>query len=1157
MPAPSSPVIRPRGPLAAAAVTAIVVIVVTAVRYALDPVLGESYPYILFIFPALFAADRGGWRAGTTALLVGLLVANVLFAAPRMSVRVEAPENQVGLVIYLAVGGAGVYLADGRRAAHTQAVAAGGAAAAEAAARRQTEQTLHKQQVRLLDHAYDPVLTWEPGGAITFWNAGAERLYGYAPDEAVGRASHDLLRTEFPDGRAACEAALRRAGHWEGELRHRTKDGRWVVVDSRMAVTQQDGGPPVVLEANRDVTDRRQGEEARGRLAAIVESSDDAILSKTLDGVIRTWNAGAERLFGYTADEAVGRPVTLLIPPDRLGEEEEILARLRRGDRVDHFETVRVAKGGRRLDVSLTISPLRDRRGAVVGASKIVRDVTARKQADAALRAATAAAGHALARLRAVFDAAADGLVLADGAGNLLEWNPAALRLHGYDRAEAVARSVEDFAATFELSTPDGPPLPVDEWPLPRLLRDERLADYELRVRRTDTGGEWFISYSGTALRGPDGAVELAVLTLHDVTARRRAEAALRQSEERLRLAREAGRVGIFDWDAATGRSVWTAEQEAVYGLPPGGFCGTHEDWARRVHPDDRGWVLAELDRAAADRREVNEVEYRIVRPDGEARWVVNRGRLEYTPGGRLRRLIGTTLDVTDRKRAEADLRLRDRAIGAASQGILITDPNRPDNPIIYASPGFVRLTGYAEAEVVGRNCRFLQGAGTDPHAVAAVRAAVAAGRACSVELLNYRKDGTPFWNALSVTPVHDDAGALTHFVGVQVDVTGRRQREDQYRHAQKMEAVGRLAGGIAHDFNNLLTVINGFSEVVLDGLGPAAPARDALEMVREAGERAAVLTRQLLAFSRKQVLQPTSLDLTALLAGMERLIARLIGADVAVAVRPGPGLWRVRADAGQVEQVVMNLVVNARDAMPAGGRLAVETENVTLDAGYAAAHPEARAGEFVRLAVTDTGCGMDAATRARVFEPFFTTKGERGTGLGLATVFGIVKQSGGHVEVYSEVGIGTVFKVYLPRDREPAAAGRSGVRPPPAARGRETVLLAEDEDGVRGLARLVLERAGYTVLEAPDGGAALALGGGHAGPIHLLVTDVVMPGMGGRELAGRLTTLRPGIGVLFLSGYTDDTVVRHGVLEEDVAFLQKPFSPAALAQKVREVLDR
>jgi two-component system cell cycle sensor histidine kinase/response regulator CckA len=379
---------------------------------------------------------------------------------------------------------------------------------------------------------------------------------------------------------------------------------------------------------------------------------------------------------------------------------------------------------------------------------------------------------------------------------------------------------------------------------------------------------------------------------------------------------------------------------------------------------------------------------------------------------------------------------------------------------------------------------------------------------------------------------------------------------EQQFLQSQKLEAVGRLAGGIAHDFNNLLSVILGYCELLADDPRvEASVGVDIMEIAR-AGRRASDLTRQLLAFSRQQVLAPAVVELNEVLAGVGPMLVRLLGEDVELRLVPRSGLGKVLVDPGQLEQVILNLVVNARDAMPQGGTLTLETDDVELDAAYAAEHPEATPGPHVMLAVTDTGTGMDAATRAQIFEPFFTTKEKgKGTGLGLSTVFGIVRQSGGTVWVYSEPGRGTTFKIYLPRTQEVLA---TSVAPPPdpSPRGSETVLLAEDDAPLRLLVRTALARLGYQVLEAESADEALLLCARFSGPIHLLLTDVVMPKVGGRELAERLAALRPETRVLFMSGYTDDTVVRHGVLAAGIAFLQKPVTPQSLARKVREVLD-
>jgi signal transduction histidine kinase/CheY-like chemotaxis protein len=400
-----------------------------------------------------------------------------------------------------------------------------------------------------------------------------------------------------------------------------------------------------------------------------------------------------------------------------------------------------------------------------------------------------------------------------------------------------------------------------------------------------------------------------------------------------------------------------------------------------------------------------------------------------------------------------------------------------------------------------------------------------------------------------------DAQGKVIGLIGIARDVTEMKRLEEQFRQAQKMEAVGRLAGGVAHDFNNLLGIIIGYGDIVSRRMVSDDPLRLKMEQILKAAARAAALTRQLLAFSRQQVLQPKILDLNVVVSEIEDMLRRLIGEDVVLVTMPGPGLRSVEGDQGQLQQVIMNLAVNARDAMPNGGKLRVETCNVDVDEAYAARYPPMRPGPYVMLVITDTGSGMDANVQARIFEPFFTTKElGRGTGLGLSTVYGIVQQSGGHIYVDSEVGVGTSFRIYLPR-----AAGvplqRAEGKPPSLVGGSETVLLAEDESHLRELVREILEGSGYRVLIARDGTEALEIASGHAGPIHLMVTDVIMPGVSGREAADAIRQTRPEMKVLYVSGYTDDAILRHGVLGS-AAFLEKPFARDRLLREVRELLN-
>jgi PAS domain S-box-containing protein len=512
--------------------------------------------------------------------------------------------------------------------------------------------------------------------------------------------------------------------------------------------------------------------------------------------------------------------------------------------------------------------------------------------------------------------------------------------------------------------------------------------------------------------------------------------------------------------------------------------------------------------------------------------------------------------EIAERKRTEETLRLRDRAIQAVSQGILITDPKQPDNPIIYASSGFERMTGYQSEAVLGKNCRFLQGKDTNKETIGMLRQAIAAGRACAVEILNYRKDGTPFWNALSLNPVQDDKGELAYFVGVQSDVTERKNLEAQLRQSQKMDAVGRLAGGVAHDFNNLLTIISGYSELLLTRSDVSQNIRESVKVIKEAGDQAAGLTRQLLGFSRQTMLQPKVLDMNTVIADTGKMLRRLIGEDILFTTVLDPNLSLVRVDPGHLDQILMNMAVNARDAMPKGGKLTIETANVLLSEDYAASHIDCKPGHHVMLAMTDTGCGMAGDVLAHIFEPFFTTKDVgKGTGLGLAMVFSIVQQSGGCIHVYSEPEHGTTFKIYLPAVSEQVTTKKNS----PAnlqVKGTETILLVEDEEAVRSMALVSLQMHGYTVLTATDGEDALRLVKEHSESLDLVLTDVVMPKVSGPELAGTLRAEFPHVKVLFMSGYTDDAVVRHGLLEADAPFIQKPYTPLALAQKVRQVLD-
>jgi PAS domain S-box-containing protein len=487
------------------------------------------------------------------------------------------------------------------------------------------------------------------------------------------------------------------------------------------------------------------------------------------------------------------------------------------------------------------------------------------------------------------------------------------------------------------------------------------------------------------------------------------------------------------------------------------------------------------------------------------------------------------------------------------AESVVITDSQ---GQILYVNPAFEQLTGYNRAEVLGRNPRLLK-SGRQPQAFYQdLWQAISTGRVWQGQFLNKKKDGSFFTEEATITPIRDGQGQVVNYVAVKRDVTRELQLEEQYHQSQKMEAIGLLAGGVAHDFNNLLTAINGFAELMQLKLAPDSPGQELAGKILKAGQRAADLVRQLLAFSRKQIIEPKTVDLNALLSDVEKIMGRIIGEHIQLETILVPDLGFIRSDPNQLEQIILNLAVNARDAMPDGGHLTIETANVVLDADDMAKHFEVEPGEYVMLTVSDSGMGMSEAVKARIFEPFFTTKEMgKGTGLGLATVFGIVKQNRGYIWVYSEEGQGTTFKIYLPRvDRADRWLPRSR-RADPLPRGSETILLVEDEPAVRELAAEMLRGQGYQVLEANDGLEALELVGRLNGTLSLLVTDVIMPRMNGKELADRIAETHQNLKTLFISGYTDEMIARHGVLEAGVEFIQKPFSTASLANKVHQLL--
>jgi two-component system cell cycle sensor histidine kinase/response regulator CckA len=877
----------------------------------------------------------------------------------------------------------------------------------------------------------------------------------------------------------------------------------------------------------------------------LLDSTAEGIYGLDLEGNFTFCNAAALAMLGYAdRGELLGRNAHALIHHTRGdGEaypmEESGVFRAIREDRGSHTEDGLFWRAdGTSFPTEFWSYPVR-KDGTLVGAVVTFVDITERKRSQEALQASEK-------RFRSLVENSRDIVAIVEGDGTIRYVNPSVEAALGVRPEDFVGKNA------FLLVPPEDVPL-LKSRMAERTGSDAPVTPISFRLRHRD--GSWRDFEAAGSRRAADEEHGGIVLTFRDVTGRLRSEAALRESEARQRAVYDTaldalitmdheGRV--VEFNPAAERMFQYSRDEAV-GQPladliiPPSLRENHRRGLARYNSSGEAPLLGKRIEVTAMRGDGTEfpAELAITR-------IGQEGPAFFT--GQLR-------DLTEQKRVQTEMgrseeRFR-RLFDSNTIGIAIADLA---GNTVEANDAYLGMLGVTREELLAGSVRWNEMTpeehrGRDQVAVEELQRT---GIATPWEKEFLRRDGTRVPVLIGVAMLKASEGSVLAYV---VDLTERRRLESQFLQAQKMEAVGQLAGGVAHDFNNLLTVILGYADLLAAKLGPGSHEREELGEIRTAAERAAALTRQLLAFSRRQVLERKVLDVSDLIAHTEKMLRRLIGEDVELVTVLSPALRRVSADAGQLEQVIMNFAVNARDAMPRGGKLTIETANVALDDTYARRHATVRPGNYVMIAVSDTGVGMSDETLAHMFEPFFTTKERgRGTGLGLATVYGIVKQSGGSVWVYSEVGKGTTFKIYLPVVEEDVEVEPIPAEPASLA-GSETVLLVEDEKSVRALSRSILERYGYTVLEAGSGKEGLEVAHDYSLPIHLVLTDVVMPEMGGTDLASQLETLRPGVRVLYMSGYTDEAIFRHGLLKKGRSFLQKPFTPETLARKVREAL--
>ncbi len=896
-----------------------------------------------------------------------------------------------------------------------------------------------------------------------------------------------------------------------------------------------------VAELELSASTQRPIQEAlrasENRYRRLFESARDGIFILDADtGAITAVNPFLTHLLGYSEQELLGQKLWEIGPFKDKKASEIAFHELQTHEYIRYDDLPLETKDGRMIAVEFVSNVYVEDRKKVIQCN--VRDVTERKQIDKALRTSAE-------EFRSLAEAMPQIVWITRPDGWNVYFNQQWMDYTGLTLEESLGHG---WNTPFH---PEDQQRAWDAWQ--RATTTASIYSIESRLRRADGVYRWWL-VRGVPVKDASGHILKWFGTCTDIHDLKVADLARAQHEEELEESQRIARIGSWEWTPATGVIRWSEGMNHLLARDRGVAAPTFEALEQFYTPESwqrlgAGIALTLKTGASYD------LVLEMIRPDGATCWTTTRGEVVHGADGAVVKLRGTVHDITERRRVEESLRLQSAALHAAADAIVITDHT---GTIEWINPGFTQLSGYTSDEAVGKHHRDLVNSGKQDKAFFKdLWDTILAGRTWRGEVINRRKDGRLYTQDQSITPITDASGVLTHFIAIQQDITERLQLEAQFRQAQKMESVGQLTSGIAHDFNNLLTVINGMSDLVLQQISKDDPLRADVDEIRRAGERAAALTRQLLAFSRQQILEPRVLSVGTVVAGMETLLGRLLGEDIDLVVVSTSDSWHVRADAGQLEQVITNLAVNARDAMPSGGNLTIEVQNATIDEASVHQHGEAvPPGRYVRLTLSDSGAGMDKATRERIFEPFFTTKGPgKGTGLGLSTAFGIVKQSQGFIGVYSEVGHGTSFRIYLPAVT--AIAGTNEPVPPvtPSVC-TETILVVEDNAGLRALAGRVLIPAGYDVLVAATGEEALRLLAHYEATVHLLLSDVALPGMSGRLLAEELAQVRPGMKVLYMSGYTSDTIVRHGVLEARMSFLDKPFTAAALLRKVRDRLD-
>ena len=1006
----------------------------------------------------------------------------------------------------------------------------------------------------LIENSHDIIYTLTPEGVFTFVSSAWVTFLGYSVDQAVGSSFRSFVH---PDDVEECMIYLRKTletgqQHTSVEYRVRHANGSWHWHTSNGVPLKDESGTVIGYEGiARDITEHKQAEEALDRQNSVLNS----LLENLPMGVFMVEAPTGKPIFANkTALKLLGRgilpdatkqnlsevynalkiPGKIPYPPDEM---PIIQGMHGKSSFVDDMVIVR--PDGEESILDIFGSPVTNSQGKVWASLVSFYDVTERKQAEEKLMQEQLLITKLLDSLPGIF------YLYSYPELRLARWNKNHETLLGFGPGEIKDRSI------FEWHPPEKKEAVYQAI---QIVMEKGQGVIESPLLTKDGRSIPFIM-TGVKVEFPEQSYLMGVGI--DITERIQAEETLRKSEELFKsVVENSGNLTVLT-DEKGVATYLSPQCESVLGHPDHKFIG--KIMPDIIHPDDSTKCSIAWEQVALQGHELRDFEYRIIDSQGNIRWVSHSARLVKVDG-KVLGMQNTIRNITERKLTEEELLNSEKRYSTILQttmdGFWITDMR---GRLLVVNESFCRMSGFSEQELLTMSVADIAYRETDGNIASRIQKLMEQGED-RFESRYISKNGSIFEGEISMQYQPSEGGRI---VGFLRNITERKRAEDenakltaQLLQAQKMESVGRLAGGVAHDFNNLLTIIIANSEMALMSIDQEHPANEELVEIKNASDRAVDLTRQLLAFARKQTITPKVIDLNDTIEGMLKMLRRLIGEDIDLVWRPGKDLWPVKLDPSQVDQILANLSVNARDAINGVGNLAIETENVILDETYLSNNPDFIPGEYIMLAVSDTGAGMDKKTIEQVFDPFFTTKEVgKGTGLGLATVYGAVRQNDGFINVYSELGHGTTFKIYLPRIYTSMTASAISDKTEPAP-GNETILLAEDEATILKLGKTILERYGYNVISARTPKEALLLSENHDGPIHLLVTDVVMPEMNGKELRDRLSLKWPEMKALFMSGYTANVIAHHGVIDEGIQFLQKPFSVKSLAAKVREVLD-